>query len=255
MMLTYDERLTGQDPAVARLLYRPLTALDSPSNQASGTASVTRHFAPGAVAGHGRGGTAFRFRQPSQRTLVFDCRQRLRRRPRSTPPAPRWSVPAAHAIGTGTVALAAPAPLAVSVSGTDQYSVDGDRQPFGFYGPAETSLGVSGDWDNYSATVTGQRLNHADNQTALTLNGTTLPAGTYTITTNSATLSGSGQTTSPNFSGSAAVHGDGRRGRSGPGSWNVSSGGNPLNPTNGVTLDGYTGTINVYGQWRTGPTP
>ncbi len=79
----------------------------------------------------------------------------------------------------------------------------------------------------------------------LTLNGATLPAGTYTITTNSAALSGSGQTTSPDFSGSVSITATGDAIDLGPGSGTFSAGGASLNPTNGVTLDGYTGTIAV----------
>ena len=79
----------------------------------------------------------------------------------------------------------------------------------------------------------------------LTLNGQTLPAGTYTITTNSATLTGSGNTTSPNFSGSASITATNGTINLGPGSGSLTVGGNPLDPTNGATLTGYTGSITV----------
>ena len=127
--------------------------------------------------------------------------------------------------------------------GTDQFSVDGTGS-LSAYGPAETGLGVSGDWDYYSATVTGT-VALTLTTGGLTLNGATLPAGTYTITTNSAALSGSGQTTSPDFSGSVSITATGDAIDLGPGSGTFSAGGASLNPTNGVTLDGYTGTIAV----------
>ena len=102
-------------------------------------------------------------------------------------------------VGAGTVAVVGPA-VAASVSGSDQYSVNGQGS-LSFYGPAECSLGVSGDWTNYTATVTGN-VSITLTTDGLTLNGQTLPAGTYTITTSSATLTGSGATSSPNFAGS-----------------------------------------------------
>ncbi len=80
---------------------------------------------------------------------------------------------------------------------------------------------------------------------SLMLNGQTLPAGTYTITTSSATLSGSGQTTSPNFSGSASITATNGTVNLGPGSGNVTVGGTSIDVTNGATLDGYTGSISV----------
>ena len=43
------------------------------------------------------------------------------------------------------------------ISGQVNYQVNGNGT-LSFYGPAGSSLGVSGDWQNYSATVTGRRL-------------------------------------------------------------------------------------------------
>ena len=79
------------------------------------------------------------------------------------------------------------------------------------------------------------------------LNGTALPAGTYTITANSATLAGSGQTTSPNFTNSVSITATDGTLELGPasGTLNVNSGATSLAPNSGVTLDGYSGTIGV----------
>ena len=77
------------------------------------------------------------------------------------------------------------------------------------------------------------------------LNGAALPAGTYTITMNSATLSGSGNTSSPNFAGSVSITSTNGTINLGPGSVPLSVGGKPLDPDDETTLDGYTGTINV----------
>ena len=141
------------------------------------------------------------------------------------------------------VTLDAVDPVPVSVSGQPTVSVTGQGQ-LAFYAPATTNLGVSGNWDNYTASLSGNVTLQLTSD-ALTLNGTPLPAGTYTITTSSATLAGSGPSTSPNFAGSASITATGGTVDLGPGTGNIAVGGNPLDPTNGVTLTGYTGTINV----------
>ena len=148
-----------------------------------------------------------------------------------------------NSIGSGTVVFSAAAATPLFISGSDQYSVSGTGS-LSFYAPAETSLGVSGDWDSYSATATGN-VSITIITGGLTLNGNPLPPGTYTLTTSSATLVGSGLSTSPNFSGSASINATGSTVDLGPGTGNIAVGGKPLDPTDGVTLTDYTGTINV----------
>jgi uncharacterized membrane protein len=146
-------------------------------------------------------------------------------------------------IGSGAVSLSTTAPLAATVSGDNHYSVNGAGS-LSFYGPAESSLGVSGNWDNYSATVAGT-VSITLTSNALTLNGRALPAGTYTITTNSATLSGSGPSMSPSFSGSAAITAADGTLNLGPGTGNVTIGGKALDTSSGATLTGFGGSIAV----------
>ncbi len=148
-------------------------------------------------------------------------------------------------VGTGSLALAAASPVSLAISGSDKYSVIGQGR-LSFYGPAESTLGVSGDWQNYTASVTGDvTMALSVPAGALTLNGQDLPAATYTITTNSATLSGGGTMSSPNFAGSASITATNGTLNLGPGTGNLSVGGKPLNPDDETTLDGYSGTINV----------
>ncbi|HKI19098.1 MAG TPA: hypothetical protein VKA15_14520, partial [Isosphaeraceae bacterium] len=146
-------------------------------------------------------------------------------------------------VGSGAVALAEAAPIGAAVSGNDQYNVNGTGS-LSFYGPAGTQLGVSGSWTSYSATVSGT-VSITLTTGGLSLNDTTLPAGTYTITTSSATLSGSGTTSSPNFAGSASITATGGTINLGPGSGSLAVGGTPLDPEDETTLDGYNGTISV----------
>jgi hypothetical protein len=146
-------------------------------------------------------------------------------------------------IGSGTVGLSVTNGVATAITGTVAYGVTG-KGSLAFYGPSESSLGVSANWDNYTATVTG---NVAITLTTdgLTFNGQSLPAGTYTITTSSATLTGSGPSTSPSFSGTVTITATASTVHLGPGTGNLVVGGNPLDPTNDVALTGYTGTLQV----------
>ena len=110
-------------------------------------------------------------------------------------------------VGTGLVAIALSSPIAASISpsisGNIQYTVDGNGE-LAFYGPAESDLGVSGDWTDYAAMISGNASITLTTD-SLMLNGTLLPAGTYVITTAMAALAGSGHSTSPNFSGSVSI--------------------------------------------------
>src|SRR5262249_41909344 len=136
-------------------------------------------------------------------------------------------------------------PTTVSISGSARYSVSGQGS-VSFYTPAESGLGVSGNWTSYSATVAGNisiTLTVPDG--GLNLNGQTLPSGTYTITTTSATLSGSGPSTSPNFAGSASSTVTSGTVNLGPAIGNVTLGGKALDVTSGATLTGYNGSITV----------
>ena len=146
-------------------------------------------------------------------------------------------------VGAGSVTLSGASLVTATISGNDQYQISG-AGAISFYGPAENSLGVGGTWSEYTATVTGNVSVEA-NTGSLTLNGIALPAGKYSIRTNSLSLAGSGNVASPTFAGSASISltnatvdlGNGN------GSLNVASG--PLDLINGAALVGYTGTLAV----------
>ena len=127
--------------------------------------------------------------------------------------------------------------MGYSLSGTGSLS---------FYGPAETSLGVSVNWHTFTATLTGNvSLTLTVPAGVLSVNGQALPAGNYTITTSAASLSGSGTTSSPNFAGSVAITATAATLNVEPGAGTLSVGGAALDPTNGATLGRYNGTISV----------
>jgi uncharacterized membrane protein/transglutaminase-like putative cysteine protease/sugar lactone lactonase YvrE len=147
-------------------------------------------------------------------------------------------------LGTGSVGLSLAAAVAASVAGSNQYSVNGIGS-LSFYGPAESNLGVSGNWTSYTATVTGNGVSITLTTDGLTLNGQPLPAGTYTITTTSATLTGSGNTTTPNFAGSASLNVTGGTVRLGPDNGSITLGRKPFNLSSGATLDGYAGRVTL----------
>ena len=235
------KRLTGEDPAITAFVTDPAPLTTLPANQASGAVSATNQFSAGSIQANVQT-TNVSVSQQISATWSSTATSSLEA---TTLNAATATVVDSHGntVGTGAVALAALDATSLSVSGNDQFNVNGNGS-LTAYGPAETNLGVSGNWDSYSATVTGS-VTITLTTDGLTLNGTTLPAGTYKITTASAALSGSGQTTSPNFSGSMSITATGGVVSLGPSSGSISSGGSPLDPTNGVTLDGYSGTINV----------
>jgi uncharacterized membrane protein len=155
------------------------------------------------------------------------------------------ATPSGNRIGSGAAALAGGMVAELLIVGGSAYSVTGTGN-LSFYGAAESTLGVSGHWDNYTAAITGNvSIALTVPAGALTLDGQPLPAGTYTIITNSATLSGSGNTTSPNFAGSVSITATNGTVNLGSGSGNVTVGGNSLDLSSGATLTGYTGSITI----------
>jgi transglutaminase-like putative cysteine protease len=152
-------------------------------------------------------------------------------------------------VGTGAVTLNASTPVASAISGNVNYSVNGTGD-LSFYGPATSAIGASGNWTSYSATLTGSPSVQISTN-GLLLNGNPLPQGTYTIMASSITMSGSGTSTTPNFAGSASLNVTAGSVYLGPGSGTFTSDGTPLSPTNGITLDGFNGTISITGNGST----
>ncbi len=146
-------------------------------------------------------------------------------------------------IGSGSVSFQSAQAVPAIVGGSVSYQVTGNGS-LSFDGPAGSGLGVSGDWQSYSAQVSGSAAIELIGG-SLVLNGQPLPAGTYTITTGQATIAGSGTSTSPSFSGTVSLssNGDTINIEASGGSFSV--GGKPLETDDEATLDQYTGTINV----------
>src|SRR5262249_15621780 len=132
-------------------------------------------------------------------------------------------------VGTGAAGLTLAAPIPASISGATNYSVTGIGD-LSFYGPATNALGVSGSWSNYSATLTGAP-GLAINTASLTLNGSSLPADTYTVSAASITVGGSGQSTTPSFAASASLTVTSGGVYLGPGSGTFTSAGTPVPTT------------------------
>jgi uncharacterized membrane protein len=149
-------------------------------------------------------------------------------------------------LGTGSVSLTSTGTsISAGIFGSADYQISGAGS-LSFYGPAESDLGVSADWTNYSATESGSVLITVTvPDGVLSFNGTALPAGVYTIDTSAAALFGSGETASPNFDGSASVTATSGTLNLGPGTGTLTVGGDAVDPTNGVGLDGYTGNLGV----------
>ncbi len=233
--------LSGVDPALSGELSDLAVPLPSPPNVSSTTSPAGAGVSSGILAG-----------QVAVPNLSVSNQVAASWRTSSTSQFQAQSMTAGSAtvlgasgqvLGTGTVALAAP--TVVSVSGSTDDSIDGQGS-FSLFGPSESSLGVGGNWQSYTATVAGAvSIGVTVPAGALTLNGRALPGGTYKITTSSATISGSGTTSSPTFSGSASITTTDGTINIGPGNGTLSVGGKPLDPTDETTLDGYSGTITV----------
>ena len=147
-------------------------------------------------------------------------------------------------VGTGTVSLAQGTTAALAVGGNVSYVVNGSGT-LALYGPAETTLGVSGDWDSYQATLSGAVALKLTTD-GLILNGAAVPAGTYTILTGSAVLNGTGATSSPTFAGSVVVNATSATLNLGASAGNVSIAGRSLGNGSGMTMTGYTGAIGAF---------
>ncbi|HEV3339057.1 MAG TPA: transglutaminase family protein, partial [Pirellulales bacterium] len=147
------------------------------------------------------------------------------------------------AIGSGSVTLASSSATNVSISGNVSYSLTGSGS-LSLYGPGAAQLAMSGDWSSYSATARGT-VTLTLTTAGLVLNGQTLPSGTYTITTNAVTLSGSGLSASPDFAGAASISVNGGLVNLGGGSGSLTIGGTSLDPAYETTFDGYSGTVSL----------
>ncbi|HWB10387.1 MAG TPA: DUF4214 domain-containing protein [Pirellulales bacterium] len=148
-------------------------------------------------------------------------------------------------VGSGVVGMRAQSARGITIQGNVRYAVNGTGS-LSFYGPAESTLGVSGNWSGYAATVTGDvAMTLTVPAGDLTLDGQPLPAGTYTITTASATLFGEGLTMSPTFAGSASISTTAGALEIGPGAGSLSVNGAVIDPANVTTVTGYNGAIEV----------
>jgi uncharacterized membrane protein len=93
--------------------------------------------------------------------------------------------------------------------------------------------------------VTGNTVTITLTTDGLTLNGVSLAAGTYTITTDAATIAGSGATISPSFSGAVSITATLGNVELGAASGDITVGGAAVSMTHGATLTGYSGTLSI----------
>jgi uncharacterized repeat protein (TIGR01451 family) len=236
------QKFSPGDPPAPSLLVNSVGLLDIPQNSDQNPTSVSAGITAGAATGTGTVST-LSVNGSVQASWATEATASLQASSLNAGTATVVSGTGA-VIGSGNVTLSSSNSTALDVSGSDNYSVTGVGG-LSFYGPAGSALGVSGNWNNYTATLSGNisiKVTTGD----LTLNGQSLPAGSYTITTEQATVGGSGTTTEPSFAGSATITGASATVEVGPGTGGVSIGGNALSATSETTLSGYSGTITVH---------
>jgi uncharacterized repeat protein (TIGR01451 family) len=146
-----------------------------------------------------------------------------------------------NVVGTGALILNDAVQLPVAATSA-AYSIAGQGSLSAYSGA--TSNLVSADWTSYSAALSGGATLNVTSG-SLSLNGTILPAGTYTISANSISLTGSGQTASPDFSGPLTVQAHDANVQVGPSSGAASLAGAAIPTASGFTLDGVDGSITV----------
>jgi uncharacterized membrane protein len=238
--------LTGQDPPINPFLSNLQPSIYLPANVSTNSVTPTASFIAGTVQATVQtanlvteGTIAATWDSASTSSLNVDSLT-----------ASLASVVDADGVsfGSGNIVLGLSTPLAAAVSGNNHYGVNGVGS-LSFYGAAASSLGVSGDWNNYTATVSATTglVTVTLTTDRLKLNGQTLPAGTYTITATMATLAGSGASTSPTFAGVASLNVTAGRVILGPSTGNATLGGQALGITTGVTFANYTGSVAVAG--------
>ena len=222
-------RLGLGDPPIGNLLFGNFPRADASNNLAFASEFVAANLLGGTLSGAARttsglisGSLAASWN--SNATNVFATTTL------STPNATVFKD--GRVVGTGVIARSSSVSTAIQISGSNSYAASGVGT-LSFYGPAEVSLGVSGEWESYSANATGS-LTITLTADGLTLNGQTLAAGTYTIIASSVTLFGSGATTAPNFSGTATVNATSATLNLGPSTGNVTLGGSAIPLSSGA---------------------
>ena len=146
-------------------------------------------------------------------------------------------------VGIGQLVISLSVPISFALSGDLAYHLVGTGQVF-FYSPATSNLGVSGDWENYTADITGKATIKVTTD-ALKLNGQSFPAGDYIIETSAAKLTGSGSTSAASFAGIADLSVTDGTVNLGPSSGGLNLGNSPLALSQGATLSGFTGNLQI----------
>jgi len=144
-------------------------------------------------------------------------------------------------IETGNATIL-PISNATGIYGDAGYRLTGDGD-LSFYAPAARGFGVGGNWTNYNVSVSGNFIIDAIDATIL-VNGTVL-TGHYLINSSSATIEGAGFTAVPSFASEAAINASDCNLIIGDSSGSLSINGNALDPGEGISLIGFSGTLSI----------
>ena len=145
-------------------------------------------------------------------------------------------------VGSGDVSFTSADAVDASLAGSVDYDITGSGSAAVY--PQGSSLASGASWQNYSASLSGS-LSIQIATDSLELNGTVLPAGTYTIETSAATAMGSGTTPFADATSQVTLGLTSSQVATGPGSGSFSVGGSACTLATGLTLAGYSGSATI----------
>jgi hypothetical protein len=145
-------------------------------------------------------------------------------------------------VGNGSVSLNADTATPASYTGNSLVNING-LGALSFYAEASDALGASGEWSNFSGNAQTGTIEISSD--SLSLNGSILPSGSYVISASAFTFSGTGASSAPNFSGAVSIVANDATAEIGAGIIALNSAGTDLNPSNGFSLNGFSGSASV----------
>lgn len=148
-------------------------------------------------------------------------------------------------VSTGALSFESTQPVSATVTGNVAHDLNGNGA-LDAYSSATSGLGLSAEWNSYSADLTGAINLVFVAASGSTLNGVALVPGRYTIETSQARLTGDGTTSgSATFSTAVSIDSAAALLRIGPGANNLTINGTGGLANTGISFSGFAGSIEI----------